>query len=81
MAKQLRKQKKKRLCGFIESAEAFGCEVHSFDPSIDYPEGKRSPGITFHHFGIGRNNHTSHCALNATQSLCSKWFRDIVVQH
>ena len=44
---------------FDEAAEAFGCEVHSFDPSIDYPEGKRSPGITFHHFGIGRNNHTN----------------------
>ncbi|XP_043208118.1 uncharacterized protein LOC122373811 [Amphibalanus amphitrite] len=44
---------------FDEAARAFGCEVHSFDPSIDYPEGRRSDGITFHHFGIGRNNHTN----------------------
>ncbi|XP_037088475.1 uncharacterized protein LOC119109041 [Pollicipes pollicipes] len=44
---------------FDEAAERFGCEVHSFDPSIDYPEGARSPGITFHHFGIGRNNHSN----------------------
>jgi len=44
---------------FDEAAEMFGCEVHSFDPSIDYPEGSRSPGITFHHIGIGRNNHTN----------------------
>lgn len=42
---------------FDEAMEEFGCEVHSFDPSIDYREGKRSPGITFHHIGIGRNHH------------------------
>lgn len=44
---------------FDEAMERFGCEVHSFDPTIDYPEGKRSPSITFHHIGIGRNNHTN----------------------
>jgi len=35
--------------------------VHSFDPTIDYPEGPREghPSITFHHIGIGRNNHTN----------------------
>ena len=44
---------------FDEAATAFGCEVHAFDPSIDYPEGKRSDGITFHHFGIGRQRHVN----------------------
>lgn len=46
---------------FDEAMERFGCEVHSFDPTIDYPEGPREghPSITFHHIGIGRNNHTN----------------------
>lgn len=43
---------------FDEAMVQLGCEVHTFNPRLDIPEGERSPGINFHRIGVGRNNHT-----------------------
>ncbi|XP_060067088.1 probable methyltransferase-like protein 24, partial [Ylistrum balloti] len=35
-----------------EVSKIYGCEVHSFDPSIGKPDHKRSDKITFHNLGL-----------------------------
>ncbi len=36
---------------FDQQMGAFGCEVHSFDPTVDLPE-KLAPNVTFHKWGL-----------------------------
>ena len=38
---------------FDEAMQAFGCQVHSFDPSMDLGDHQHSQNISFHNLGLG----------------------------
>ncbi|XP_052072674.1 uncharacterized protein LOC127710752 [Mytilus californianus] len=41
---------------FDDAMATLGCEVHSFDPSMNVSEHTRESGVVFHTFGIGSHN-------------------------
>ncbi|XP_043209808.1 methyltransferase-like protein 24 isoform X2 [Amphibalanus amphitrite] len=44
---------------FDDGMARFGCEVHSFDPSIGAQPARRPSGVHFHPVGLGRNDHVN----------------------
>ncbi|XP_043210138.1 uncharacterized protein LOC122375048 [Amphibalanus amphitrite] len=44
---------------FDDAMARFGCEVHSFDPSIGAQPARRPSGVYFHPVGLGRNDHVN----------------------